>query len=500
MTNRIRINIFSSLLIQVLTVISGLILPKLILSSFGSEVNGLVSSITQFLSFISLLEGGLGAVVLAELYKPIEEKNINKINIIVNIAEKFFKKIGFIFIIYTLCLCITYPFFVESHFSFGYISTLIFILSLNLFIQYFYSITYRLLLQANQEIYVVNFTTCICIILNIVLTLIVIKIYPNIHMVKLLSSLIYIIQPIIYKKYVSKCVTLNKKINDKESNILKNRWSGFAQNLAYFINMNTDITIISIFLNLKEVSVYSVYMLVLNGLRTLVTCISNTYQTMLGKYLASENMNILKEKFFNFEFIMWNISNVIFGTCLLLINPFIMMYTSNVSDVNYYRFSFSIIMTIAQLLFCAEDSYRMLILAAGHFKETNLGSILEAIINIMLSLILIQFFGITGVAIGTLMAYIFKIIYYIYYLRKNIIFMNYRYFFKNISTSCLLIIINMCIIYNIHIKVNSFISFIVIGLLIVIFEFLLTVIINLLLNKKYIISIFKHMRSKYVLK
>ena len=71
-------NAFSSLLLQFATIIQGLVLPRLILGAFGSEINGLVSSITQFLSFISLLEGGLGAVVLAELYGPIEKRTTRK--------------------------------------------------------------------------------------------------------------------------------------------------------------------------------------------------------------------------------------------------------------------------------------------------------------------------------------------------------------------------------------------------------------------------------------
>ena len=64
-------NLFTSFLFQVITIISGLILPRIIIGTFGSALNGLIASITQFLSFISLLEGGLGAVVLADLYRPI---------------------------------------------------------------------------------------------------------------------------------------------------------------------------------------------------------------------------------------------------------------------------------------------------------------------------------------------------------------------------------------------------------------------------------------------
>ena len=58
------INIISSLTLQVVTVISGFIIPKIILTNFGSSVNGLVSSLNQFLSYITLIEGGITGVVL----------------------------------------------------------------------------------------------------------------------------------------------------------------------------------------------------------------------------------------------------------------------------------------------------------------------------------------------------------------------------------------------------------------------------------------------------
>ena len=86
------INTIFSLLLQIVTIISGFIIPRLILKTFGSDVNGLVSSLNQFLSYISLIEGGLTGVVLASLYKPLEEKNYNKVSGIVKATNKFFKK------------------------------------------------------------------------------------------------------------------------------------------------------------------------------------------------------------------------------------------------------------------------------------------------------------------------------------------------------------------------------------------------------------------------
>ena len=74
MKKRVILNIACTALCQLMTLISGLIVPRLILSTFGSEANGLVSSLTQFLNYISLVEGGIGSVVLTALYSPLAKK------------------------------------------------------------------------------------------------------------------------------------------------------------------------------------------------------------------------------------------------------------------------------------------------------------------------------------------------------------------------------------------------------------------------------------------
>ena len=69
--NNAKLNIITSIILQVITFVSGLVIPRLILVQYGSQVNGLVSSLNQFLSLISLFEGGFGSVVLAALYFPL---------------------------------------------------------------------------------------------------------------------------------------------------------------------------------------------------------------------------------------------------------------------------------------------------------------------------------------------------------------------------------------------------------------------------------------------
>ena len=91
-------NIFSSLLLKIVIIINGLIIPNIIIKNFGSNVNGLISSITQFLGYITLLEAGVGPVIKSLLYKPIAQNDLKQVSNILIASEKFFRHIALIFI------------------------------------------------------------------------------------------------------------------------------------------------------------------------------------------------------------------------------------------------------------------------------------------------------------------------------------------------------------------------------------------------------------------
>ena len=76
-------NVISSLALQIVVVICGFIVPRLLIGTFGSSVNGVVTSISQFLGYITLLESGVGGVVRAALYKPLAQKNTKSISVII---------------------------------------------------------------------------------------------------------------------------------------------------------------------------------------------------------------------------------------------------------------------------------------------------------------------------------------------------------------------------------------------------------------------------------
>lgn len=469
-------NYFSALLLQIFTMISGLILPRLMISTLGSEVNGLCSSINQFLSFITLLEGGLGAVVLAELYIPIANQDDYGIKRILCACQNFFEKLSLVFLAYTLIISIIYPIFWAKSFSFTYTATLIWILSISTLVQYMFAITNKLLLQAFQKIYIVNYISTFATVINLILAVIVIYIYPEVHLIKLVSACIYLIQPFLYRRYIDKKYLLNKSDKSKERNTaLKNRWSGFAQNLAYFINMNTDVAVLTIFMSLSDVSVYSIYMLAVVALRAIIISLSNSYQGALGKYYAEGNIVELKSKFEKFEKQFWIISMVLFFTCLLLINFFVKLYTSGVNDANYSQPLFACIMVVANLLYCIREPYRLLVLATGRFKETNFGAIMEAFLNFVISVVLVNRMGLVGVAIGTFIAILYRFLYFIWYLKKDIIFKKYKEYTALFTTLLILLLINMRVYYTNIINIDSFIEFIIFGCITLVLEVIITI-------------------------
>lgn len=439
------INTISSLFFQVITIINGFIIPKIILNYFGSEVNGLVSSLGQFLNYISLIEGGVTGVVMASLYKPLYEKNQKKINSIVNTARQFFKKISFVFVIYSLILAFVYPFIVKTSFSFEFIFSLTMIMFVNLFVQYNFSLTYKTLLNADRKVYIVSLTQSFILILNIILSIISVKIYPSIHILKIISAILYISQPIIYSFFVNKYFNIDKNVETNKE-LLKSRWDGFSINIAAFIHMNTDIAILSLFANVSTVSIYSVYKLITNGLNQIINSISSALSPTIGHLYAKGNAEELEDKFETFEFIILFIVFLIFTIAGLLITPFVMIYTKNITDANYYQPTFGIFLIISEAIYLLKSPHVNLAYSAGKFKDMKIPAYIEAGLNIVISVLLVNKLGLIGIAIGTLVAMTFRTIFQVIFTKKIIPKRKSNSFFSKllIFSFALLISIFIC--------------------------------------------------------
>ena len=157
LSKKFMLNSVTPALLQVVTMIAGFITPRFMLTAYGSEINGLISSILQFISYFNLVEAGLSSAAVYSLYKPIAEKDYNRINRIVVAAKHFYVKSGFIFVGLVVILAICYPFITDSTvLDQTSIFVLVLVLGVNGSLEFFTLAKYRALLTADQRTYVIS--------------------------------------------------------------------------------------------------------------------------------------------------------------------------------------------------------------------------------------------------------------------------------------------------------------------------------------------------------
>lgn len=437
-------NMIASICYEVVAVICGLILPRLILSHFGSSYNGITSSITQFLSCVALLKGGVDAVTRAALYKPLSDKNTNDISAIVNATSKFMRKIALIFLGALFIFAAVYPLLVKEEFEWLFSFTLVLILGISTFTEYFFGMAYSRLLEADQREYIIAITRIFATLLNTALAAILIKAGFGIHSVKFVNAFAFSLNPIIICTYAKKKYKINKKIKP-DNTAISQRWDAFAQSVAFFVHNNTDIILLTFFTDTKNISVYTVYNYVILNIRNVVVTFITSFGAAFGNMLAKGEKELIKANLKIYELIIFGSTSVIYTTTGIMIVPFALLYTSGVNDVSYDRPVFALIFTIAGAFSCFRIPYQTIVEAAGHFKQTRNGAVIEAGLNIIISLILISKFGLTGVSIGTLVATVFRSVQYAIYLSKHIVKRNIMIFIFHIIINAVIALLTYAV-------------------------------------------------------
>lgn len=422
-------NSISPLIYQVTTIICGFILPRLILSHFGTEINGLVNSISQFLGVISFLELGVGAVVQSSLYKPLADNDNINVSKVIASADKFFRKLGYILAIYIIVMLFYYPYLVKQSFGFMFTATVILAISIRSFAQYFFGIVNRLLLVADQKAYIQYVAQTIAIIINTIACYTLITFDCSVQIVYGMTSLIFFLQPYAIHLYIKKYYALDRKIHyDVEP--IKQKWNGVAQHVAAVILSGSDTVVLTIFSTLVNVSIYAIYFLPMSGARLVIMSMISGIEALIGNLWAKQDLRELCKVFAWTEWLIHTGTTLIFTLTAILIVPFVQVYTHGVSDANYIQPLFGILLVAANSGHCLRLPYNIMILAAGHYKQTQHNYIIAAVMNIVISIIGVKQFGLIGVTLGTMAAMVYQTVWMAWYNSKNFIQWPMRKFFK----------------------------------------------------------------------
>lgn len=438
-----------ALFLQIFTMVYGFILPRLFLEYYGSAVNGLVSSIAQFLGFIALAECGVGAVVQSALYKPLAKKDSSELSRIVISAEHFFRNIAKLLLVYTAVLFVVFPNIISGNFDFLYTASLVVIIAISSFAQYYFGITYRLLLMSDQFGFVPIIIQIAALSLNLVASVVLMKSGCSVHIVKLASSIVFLLQPLAVSFIAHRWYKIDRTIKyDKAA--IPQKWNGLAQHISSVVLQSSGVFVLTVFSTLENVSVYAIYYLVVGGVRSLTMSVTNGMQAFLGNMFAKGDLPTFKEKFEAFEWRLHFVVSVVFAVTAVLIVPFVGVYTKGITDVNYIVPVFGIILTAAWGLYCIRLPYNIVVLAVGHYKQTQWSAIIEAVLNLLTAIILVLKFGLVGVAIGTLVAMIYRTCYLAWYISRNVIDRSLLPFVKHLFVDAVSVAVFVWIVSSVH--------------------------------------------------
>ncbi len=418
--NRSKLNVLTTLMKQVIATLCGIVLPRVLIGAFGSVVYGATTSIAQFLSYISLLEGGIGRVARGALYAPLASGDREQVSRIHQAIRKFFLKLAGVFLVYTLVIAVFYQdiadvTFFERPFTFG----LVIAISLSTMANYLGGISDLTLMNADQKQYLTNTVMTVTNIANMLLVVLLVWSGANILVVKLATAMIFVTRRIFYTGYVKHHYRLPKV--PIGSYKLEQKWTGMGQHLAFFLHTNTDIILLTLFADLKLVAVYSVYYLVVRSIWDISSSFSGGMEAKFGELFAKGQLDALHRSYRKYSMLLTLVALLLFGCTGVLIVPFVKLYTAGITDANYIQPVFALLLLLAEAINCFVLPYTTLPISANQLKQSRWGSYGEAIINVSLSVLLIRWDPLLGVAIGTLTATVYKALFYLHYTAKNIL-------------------------------------------------------------------------------
>ena len=490
---KLLLNTGTGLLKQLTVVICGFILPRYMLLYYGSAVNGVIASITHFLSFISLLDMGVGAVVQANLYKPLASKDNDLLSMILKSSERFFRRLAYIFIGYIAVLCFIFPTMVEGDFSRLYTISLLLIISVSTLAQYLLGMTNELLLNADQKSYVQQTMQIGTIVLNTVLAVLLMNMGASVHIVKLVTASVYVLRPIGQMIYVHKHYDINNKIK-LYGEPIKQKWNGFSQHLAAVICQNVDVAVLTLFSTLANVSIYSVYFNVTNGVTQIIMAGTTGLESLFGNMIARNEDEKLLQVFDAVEWLIHATVILIFTSAAIMITPFISVYTRGITDADYIVPLFGILLVMAYGFRCLRIPYFIVIKAAGHFRETQNGAYIAACINVVMTVVLVSKFGLIGAASGTLAAMLYHTCYFVWYLRKHILQRSVKYFVKHMITNLAAAIAAYVLTRNFVLESVSYISWIFLATKTTLVVFVVTIVVNVVVYRQQVKDVLKLLR------
>ena len=495
-TKKTFLNLITDVIPMLIIAILGIYKVKLFLHILGSETLGLYQLFNNLMVYVALVDGGLTSALLFSLYKPNSENDQKKFNELLSGGLRTFAKIGmYVFGIATIVSFFIIFLIKDSPFSYWYIVLTFLLFSLSNVIEYFF-VPYNALLEVKEKKYIYNIIVQVGqICLSIIEIILLLLNCPFVYIL-LSHSFVRIVTKLI-EVYV--CKRLFKDVNmheeRKDYSFKKYLSSLIVHKVNGLIGSNIDSLIISSMLGLSSVAIYSTYNYIINMLKNILGKISSSMIALVGNSLVN-NRDGMYNLYMEFNSMLFYVAIVVCTPLIFAIDSFIdIFYEGKIETSFAIAISFSMIL----FTFIVKMATTLFVSSGGLYKETRHCAITDTIVNLVLSLTLVQIIGIPGVLVATAVAVI--IAEYILKTRvvhKHIFRKSPRYYFINNIKFVIIFIIDLLIGYFLTrgLALNSLITWVLFYTLFTIINALAILFVFKLLNETTFINRFKILIKK----
>jgi O-antigen/teichoic acid export membrane protein len=214
-----------------------------------------------------------------------------------------------------------------------------------------------------------------------------------------------------------------------------------------------------------------------------------------GDVIAKNEIKTLQKSHQEFELFYYMIITIVYSAALLLVIPFVQLYTKGVNDVNYIIPTLSFLFVFNGLLYNIKTPQGMWVIAAGRYKQTKWQSTIQALLILLIALPLAPFFGLYGILIGLICSNIYRDIDLLFFIPKYVTKLSYKFTLKRILLVLFNFSIAAVVFLFIEIQCASFTDWIIYATLITSVITIWVLLTNILIDKKNIINIYLRIKK-----
>lgn len=491
-TGKFLYNSFFAALYQIVIVIAGFITPRLMLQYYGSEINGLITSITQFISYFNLVEAGLSSASIYALYKPLAKNDYKEISAIVVATQRFYMISGYIFLSLVIGLAFIYPFFIHvSELNYYQELLLVLILGFAGVLEFFTLGKYRALLTADQKLYIISISSILYTILNTIVLTIMAILQINVVIMKAVALSAILLRCFILYEYSKHNYSYINYKEQPNNQALNKRWDALYLQILGAVHTGAPVVIATVFTTLKDVSVYSIYNMVLGGISSIFNVFTNGLSSSFGDIIVRDEIGILQRAYQEFEFIYYSLITLVYSVSFIMIMPFISLYTRGITDADYYNPLLGILFVFNALAYNMKTPQGMLVISAGHYRETRLQVTLQGGIVIVASVLLSFKLGLIGIILGSIISNVYRDIDLFFYVSARITKLPVKKTIKKII--CMIIeIMIICLPFSyLNIKCGSYFQWIKTAIVVTSYASVIIIVMGIICNRQEMRGIWK---------